>query len=177
MWMACQLSSFHLCDREVDGFIDFFIYFFLPFSRRGWSDGRVKRTQAGAALESILLVLHLHALSLIHCLPPSLILSLSVSFPSSHILLSSSTYFRGDGGCRYTTWSSVWETQSKTGTDSPRCTDHSGGLHPLSSPLCSSLILHLKFAMYLGWGHLSPHINPVSLPPPLNCTHTNTCTQ
>lgn len=125
-------------------------------------------TQAGAALESILLALRLHALSLIHCLPPSPTLSLSVSFPYSHILLSSSTYFLGGGGggCRYTTRSSVWETQSKTGTDSPRCTDHSAGLHPLSSPRCCSLILHLKFALCLCWGLLSCHISPVNVLPP-----------
>lgn len=37
--------------------------------------------------------------------------------------------------------------KGRTGTDSPRCTDHSGGLHPLSNPLCCSLILHLKFVL------------------------------
>lgn len=177
MWMACPLSYFHLSDREVDGFLELWFFFFCPFHEgdevMAEGSGQADQgTQAGAALESILLTLHLHALSLIHCLPPSLILSLSVYFPSSHILLSSSTYFCGGGGCRSTTRSSVWETQSKTGTDSPRCTDHCGGLHPLSSPLCSSLILHLEFALYLGWGHSSPHITLFSLPPPWNYTHT-----
>lgn len=56
------------------------------FSWRRWKDGRLKWTGwsrdkgGGADLESALLTLHLHALSLIQCLPPSLILSLSVSF-------------------------------------------------------------------------------------------------
>lgn len=131
------------------------LFCFFPWRR--WKDGRVKGTQGGAVLELALLTLHLHALSLIHCLPPSLILSLSVSFPSSHILLSSSTYFLGGGGgCRYTTRGSVWEIQSKTGTDSPRCTDHSGGLLPLSSPLCCSLNLHLKFVLCPCWDPLMP---------------------
>lgn len=68
----------------------------------------IKGHGEGATLESGLFVLHSHALSLIHCLPSSLILPLSVSFPSSHILLSSSTYFLGSGGgCRYMTWSSM----------------------------------------------------------------------
>lgn len=143
---------------------------------KGWRSEVGRLIKAGAALESILLALHLHALSLIHCLPPSPSLSLSVSFPYSHILLSSSTYFLGGGGggCRYTTRSSVWETQSKTGTDSPRCTDHSAGLHSLSSPRCCSLILHLKFALCLCWGLLSCHISPVNLLLLLNGAHTNT---
>lgn len=121
-----------------------------------WSGQADQGTWGGAVLESVLLTPHSHALSLIHCLPPSLILSLSVSFPSSHILLSSSTYFLGGGGCRYTTHSSVWETQSKTGTDSPRCSDHSGGLRPFSSPASCSLILHLKFVLCLCFCPLCP---------------------
>lgn len=44
----------------------------------------------------------------------------------------------------------------------------------LSSPLCCSLILHLKLALCLCWGHLSPHVSPVRLLPLLNCTHTQT---
>lgn len=39
MWMACQLGSFHLCDREADGIVDCFCL----FSWRRWKDGRVKR--------------------------------------------------------------------------------------------------------------------------------------
>lgn len=105
----------------------------------------------------------LHVLSLIHCLAWCFTLSLSISFPSSHIFLSSSTYFIGGGGCRCATRCSVWETQSKTGTDSSRCTDHSGGLHHLTSPLC--FILHLKFALCICWGLLSPRLSPVSLFP------------
>lgn len=137
MCMACQVSSFHWCDREADRNVDCFAFFPEGDERMAeWSGQADQGTRGGVVLESVLLTLHFHALSLIHCLPPSLFLSLSVSFPSSHILLSSSTYFLGDGGCRYMTRSSVWETQSKTGTDSPRCSDHSGGLHSSSSPLC-----------------------------------------
>lgn len=162
MPMACQISSFHWCDREADRNMDCLASFFLPGGDErmaDWSGQADQGTRGGAVLESVPLTLHLHALSLIHCLPPSLILSLSVSFPSSHILLSSSTYFLGGGGCRYTTRSSVWETQSKTGTDSPRCTDHSGGLHSFSSPLHCSLTLHLKFVLCLCRG---PRCAPTS---------------
>lgn len=59
----------------------------------GWRSEAGRLMEEGTVLESVLLALHLHALSVIHCLLPSLFLSLSVSFPSSHILLSSSTYF------------------------------------------------------------------------------------
>ena len=146
------------------------------FSLIEWSGQTDLGTRGGAAL----LQLRVHALSLTHCLAPSLTLSLSVSFPSSHILLSSSTYFLGGGGggCRYTTRSSVWETQSKTGTDSPRCTDHSGGLHPFlmsTAPLPHSA--PQVFVLCLCWGPLHPR-NPLSrqLFPFLNRTHTPTRT-
>lgn len=164
---------------ELQIVFSFFFFFHKGDERMAERSGQTDQgtTQAGAALESILLALHLHALSLIHCLPPSPTLSLSVSFPYSHILLSSSTYFLGGGGggCRYTTRSSVWGTQSKTGTDSPRCTDHSAGLHPLSSLRSCSLILHLKFALCLCWGLLSCHISPVNLLPLLNRAHKHMC--
>ena len=159
MCIACQVSSSHWCDREADRNVDCFAFFHKGDERMAeWSGQADQGTRGGAVLETVLLTLHLHAISVIHCLPPSLILSLSVSFSSSHILFSSSTYFLGGGGCRYTTRSSVWETQSKTGTDSPRCTDHSGGLRPFSSPLRCSLILHLKFVLCLCWGPFCPHI-------------------
>lgn len=79
-----------------------------------WSEQTDQGTWGGAVLESVLLALHLHALSLIHCLPPSLILPFSVSFPSSHILLSSSTYFLG-GGCRSTSWAQWEKHKAKLG--------------------------------------------------------------
>lgn len=69
----------------------------------------------------------LHVLPFIYSLPPSLTLSPCVSSASAHFLLSSSTYFRTGCGCQHTAQNSAWETQSKTGTDSPRCTDHSEG--------------------------------------------------
>lgn len=135
-----------------------------------WCGRADQGTWGGATLESGLFVLHSHALSLIHCLPSSLILPLSVSFPSSHILLSSSTYFLGSGGgCRYMTCSSMWKTQSRTGTDSPR----SGAIS-----LCSSLI-HTSSLFYafvvaprvptlaqLAWCSLQIH----------PCIHTGSCT-
>lgn len=170
MCITCQVGFCHWCDRNGDCFAFFPKRDERMAERGGQAD---QGTRGGAVLESVLLMLHLHALSLIHCLPPSLILSLSVSFPSSHIPLSSSTYFLGGGGCRYTAWGSAWETQSKSGTDSPRCTDHSGGLHPFSSRLCCSLMLHLKFALCLGWGPLCPHISSVSMLLLSNCTGTD----
>lgn len=181
MSAASRLRSFHLCVREEAHWItDCFLFFFVHkgdervAERSGQTD---QGTQAGgqpwSRSCSRCTCMHYHSFTVCH--PP--LLCHSVSFLYSHILLSSSTYFLGGGGggCRYTTRSSVWETQSKTGTDSPRCTDHSAGLHPLWSPRCRSLTLHLQFALCLCWGLLSCHINPVNLLPPLNHTHTNTC--
>lgn len=168
MWMACQPYYCHICEGSGQNEIVFL---------RKWKDGRgsqtmIKGHRQGQFWSWSCSHCTLHVLSLFHCLARCFTLSLSISFPSSHIFLSSSTYFiGGGGGCRYTTRSSVWETQSKTGTDPSRCTDHSGGLHHLTSPLC--FILHLKFALCICWGLLSPHISPVSLFPLLN---SNTCT-
>lgn len=77
----------------------------------------------GLDLLIVLLCMYCHSVPVCH--PP--LLSPCVSFASAHTLLSSSTYFPSGCGCQHTAQNSAWETQSKTGTDSPRCTDHSGG--------------------------------------------------
>lgn len=124
-----------------------------------WCGRADQGTWGGATLESGLFVLHSHALSLIHCLPSSLILPLSVSFPSSHILLSSSTYFLGSGGgCRYMTWSSMWKTKQNWDR---------------FSTLWSNLTLlltypHLKFVLCFCCSPSCPHIGSVSMVLPTN---------
>lgn len=147
--MPCRIISFQWCDRNVDC-----LAFFLPPWRR-WKGGRAMRAgwsrDTGRGRVGVRLAHAVLACIITHSLSAflSAVLSLPVSFPSSHILLSSSTYFLGGGGCRYTTRSSVWETQSGTGTDSSRCTDHSRGLHTFAYPQFCSLMLHLKFVLWL----------------------------
>lgn len=89
----------------------------------------------------LLIVVCMYCHSVTVCHPP--LLSPCVSFASAHTLLSSSTYFPSGCGCQHTAQNSAWETQSKTGTDSPRCTDHSGGSEPLSADRssCTSSLL------------------------------------
>lgn len=147
MCVRCQMRSSSWCHRDVDRSENCFDFFFSRQADQG--------TRGGAVSKSVLLTSHSHALSLTHCLTPSSLFCHSVSSPSSHILLSSSTYFPGGGGCR-----SVWGTQSETGTDSPRCTDHSGGLHPLSSPLRRSLARTATFCFVLF--HLGPLFDSTS---------------
>lgn len=113
-----------------------------------------------------------HACIIPHSLSASLPYTVTLSFSFSHILLSSSTYFLGGGGCHHTTWSSVWKTQSRTRTDSPCCADHSGGLDPSSShSLSTSSLFHFAPPRLLCLS-----ISSVSMFPPQLSRHTHSCT-
>lgn len=100
LWMVCQLCNLIRQKREGEGGRDNFGL-------------------------SLLIVLCMYCHSVTVCHPP--LLSPCVSFSSARTLLSSSTYFPSGCGCQHTAPNAAWETQSKTGTDSPCCTDHSGG--------------------------------------------------
>lgn len=121
--------------------------------------------EGGSVLEPCCCFTCMHHHSLNVCHPP--LFCHSVSLPSSHILLSSSTYFLGGGGgCRSATWSSVWKEHKAKLAHILCFPDHSWGLHHISSPLCSSpLILHLVW--FVPWQQLSQHVSF------LNCSPTH----
>jgi len=111
---------------------------------------------------------HYHPFTVCHL--PFFYHSLSLLLPPTYSFLPRPSFLVVVVGvARYTTRSLVRETQSKTGTACPRCTDHSAPhpTHPLSSlslsprppPLCRSLIRHLQFVP----PH-NPHQYPVFKP-------------
>lgn len=115
----------------------FFLFFFTPKKMKGWqseADRLIKGHGEGQSWSrscSSCTCMHYHSFAV--CYPPLFCHSLSLFLPPTFSFHPRPTFLVVVGvAIRH---GAHWETQSKTGTDSPRCIDHSGGLLLFLGPL------------------------------------------